>query len=167
MKAVIYARYSSDNQREESIEGQLRECTAFAEKNGITILRHYIDRAYSAKTDNRPEFQNMIKDSKAIEAIVSQVMDLQDTENTTLPVLETELREVESGIQNILNAIQMGILTKSTKSRLEELETSKEDLEIKIANEKIAKPRISAEFVTFWLHKFRKLDINRQDTGSG
>ena len=57
----------------------------------------------------------------------------------------------------------MGILTKSTKSRLEELEVSKEDLEIKIANEKIAKPRISAEFVTFWLHKFRKLDINRQD----
>ena len=43
MKAVIYARYSSDNQREESIEGQIRECTAFAEKNNITILRHYID----------------------------------------------------------------------------------------------------------------------------
>lgn len=63
MKAVIYARYSSDSQREESIEGQIRECTAFAEKNGITILRHYIDRAFSAKTDNRPEFQNMIKDS--------------------------------------------------------------------------------------------------------
>ena len=51
MKAVIYARYSSDNQREESIEGQIRECAAFAEKNGITILRHYIDRAFSAKTD--------------------------------------------------------------------------------------------------------------------
>ena len=63
MKAVIYARYSSDSQREESIEGQIRECTAFAEKNGITVLRHYIDRAFSAKTDNRPEFQNMIKDS--------------------------------------------------------------------------------------------------------
>ena len=74
MKAVIYAPYSSDNQREESIKGQLRECTAFAEKNGI---------------------------------------------------------------QNILNAIQMGIRTKSTKSRLEELESSKEDLEIKIANEVI------------------------------
>lgn len=35
MTAVIYARYSSDNQREESIEGQIRECTAFAEKNGV------------------------------------------------------------------------------------------------------------------------------------
>ena len=37
MTAVIYARYSSDNQREESIEGQIRECTAYAEKNGITM----------------------------------------------------------------------------------------------------------------------------------
>ena len=77
MKAVIYARYSSDNQREESIEGQLRECTAFAEKNGFTILRHYIDRAVSAKTDNRPEFQNMIKDSgkKQFEAIIVWKLD--------------------------------------------------------------------------------------------
>ena len=63
MTAVIYARYSSDNQREESIEGQIRECTAYAEKNGITIIKHYIDRAISAKTDNRPQFQQMIKDS--------------------------------------------------------------------------------------------------------
>ena len=436
MKAVIYARYSSDSQREESIEGQIRECTAFAEKNGITILRHYIDRAYSAKTDNRPDFQEMIKDSgkklfdmvivwkldrfarnrydsarykaqlkrngvkvvsatevisegaegiilesvlegyaeyysadlsekvirgrkenalkckfnggtlpigyvideeqhfqidpltapfvldvfkkydkgatmkelrdwlndsgvrntrgqllnfnsiqhmlknrryigeyqyrdilipdgipaivpedlfdrvqeklaqnrkaparhkaeddyllttklfcgycgaylcgesgksrngtihhyykcvsvkkkrtdckkkpvrkqwledlvvnevmkvvmddKAIEAIVSMVMDLQDRENTNLPLYEQQLREAETGIQNLLNAIQQGILTKSTKSRLEELEAAKEDLEIKIANEKIAKPRISPEFVTFWLHKFRKLDVRQQ-----
>ena len=436
MKAVIYARYSSDSQREESIEGQIRECTAFAEKNGITILRHYIDRAYSAKTDNRPDFQEMIQDSgkklfdmvivwkldrfarnrydsarykaqlkrngvkvvsatevisegaegiilesvlegyaeyysadlsekvirgrkenalkckfnggtlpigyvideeqhfqidpltapfvldvfkkydkgatmkelrdwlndsgvrntrgqplnfnsiqhmlsnrryigeykyrdivvpdgipaivplelfdrvqeklaqnkkaparhkaeddyllttklfcgycgaylcgesgksrngtihhyykcvsvkkkrtdckkkpvrkqwledlvvnevmkvvmedKAIEAIVSMVMDLQDRENTSLPLYEQQLREAETGIQNLLNAIQQGILTKSTKSRLEELEATKEDLEIKIANEKIAKPRISPEFVTFWLHKFRKLDVRQQ-----
>ena len=63
MTAVIYARYSSDNQREESIEGQIRECTAYAEKNGFTVVKHYIDRAVSAKTDNRPQFQQMIKDS--------------------------------------------------------------------------------------------------------
>ena len=60
MTALIYARYSTDSQREESIEGQIRECTAYAEKNGITIVKHYIDRAISAKTDNRPEFQQMI-----------------------------------------------------------------------------------------------------------
>lgn len=63
MKGVIYARYSSDNQREESIEGQLRECKEYAERNDITILGTYIDRALSAKTDNRPEFQHMIKES--------------------------------------------------------------------------------------------------------
>ena len=63
MKAVIYARYSCDNQREESIEGQLRECKAFAERKGFKLVGTYIDRAMSAKTDNRPEFQRMIKES--------------------------------------------------------------------------------------------------------
>ena len=63
MNGVIYARYSSDNQREESIDGQLRECKAFAEKNDIRIIDSYIDRALSAKTDNRPAFQQMINDS--------------------------------------------------------------------------------------------------------
>ena len=63
MKGVIYARYSSDNQREESIDGQVRECLAYAEKNGIQIVETYIDRAMTAKTDKRPDFQRMIKDS--------------------------------------------------------------------------------------------------------
>ena len=63
MNAVIYARYSSDSQREESIEGQLRECWEYAERNGMTVVGTYIDRALSAKTADRPEFQHMIKDS--------------------------------------------------------------------------------------------------------
>ena len=65
MKAVIYARFSSHNQREESIDGQIRECKEFAKKNQIEIVRTYIDRAMSAKTDNRPDFQRMIRDSAA------------------------------------------------------------------------------------------------------
>ena len=63
MRAVVYARYSSDSQTENSIEGQLRECKAFAENKSITIIDTYIDRALSAKTDDRPQFQQMIKDS--------------------------------------------------------------------------------------------------------
>ena len=62
MKAVIYARYSSHNQREESIEGQLRECHEFAQKNGFSVVDEYCDRAISGKTDNRPMFQKLIKD---------------------------------------------------------------------------------------------------------
>ena len=108
------------------------------------------------------EVMKVVMDDQAIEAIVSMVMDLQDRENTNLPLYEQQLQEAQRGIDNLLNAIQQGILTKSTKTRLEELEATKEDLEIKIANEKIAKPRISPEFVTFWLHKFRKLDVRQQ-----
>ena len=65
MNAVIYARYSSENQREESIEGQLRECSEFANRKGYTIVKTYADRAISGKkADNRPQFMQMIADSK-------------------------------------------------------------------------------------------------------
>ena len=436
MTAVIYARYSSDNQREESIEGQIRECTAYAEKNGITVLRHYIDRAFSAKTDNRPEFQNMIKDSaknlfdgiivwkldrfarnrydsatykaklkkngvkvisatesisegsegillesvlegfaeyysadlsekvirgmtenalkckfnggampigyiidddrhfqpdpltapfvleafkkytegytiteicdwlndkgvknqrglpltfnsvqhilknrryigefryrdtvvpdgipvivpadlfdrvqerlvknkkaparhkaeeeyllttklfcghcgghmvgesgrsqtslvrryykchntkkrktckkksvkkqwiedlvvnetmkmvwddNAIETIVQMLDNLQELQNTNLPLYEQQLRETNVGIRNLLDAIQQGILTKSTKERLQELESAKDDLEVKITNEKLAKPKAEPNFLRFWLKRFRKLDVTKTE----
>ena len=64
MKAVNYARYSSDNQREDLIEWQVRECTAFAERKGHTVLKVYADRALSGtRADNCPEFQKMISDS--------------------------------------------------------------------------------------------------------
>jgi DNA invertase Pin-like site-specific DNA recombinase len=77
LKGVIYARYSSDNQREESIEGQIRECKVFAERNGIEIIGSYIDRAFSAKTDNRPDFQRMIKESssKAFDVVLVWKLD--------------------------------------------------------------------------------------------
>lgn len=63
MNAVIYARYSSHNQTEQSIEGQLRDCYEYAKRNDLTIIGEYIDRAISGKTDERPDFQRMIKDA--------------------------------------------------------------------------------------------------------
>ena len=62
-KAVIYARYSSDNQSEQSIEGQIRVCNEYAERNNIMIIDSYIDRAMTGTNDRRPEFQRMISDS--------------------------------------------------------------------------------------------------------
>lgn len=64
LKAAIYARYSSDNQREESIEAQIRAIEQFASKNNIQIVKTYTDKAKSATTDNRPMFLQMIKDSE-------------------------------------------------------------------------------------------------------
>lgn len=63
MKAVIYARFSSSSQREESIEGQLQVCHEYAKANGYTVIEEYIDRAASATTDQRAQFQKMIADS--------------------------------------------------------------------------------------------------------
>lgn len=76
-KAVIYARYSSHNQREESIEGQLRECHEFALKNDLVIVDEYIDRALSGKTDNRPSFQRLIRDSEKgrFDAVIMYTLD--------------------------------------------------------------------------------------------
>ncbi len=61
---VIYARYSSHNQKEESIEQQVEECMVFAALNHIKIIQVYSDKALSGKTDKRPQFQKMMRDAE-------------------------------------------------------------------------------------------------------
>lgn len=75
--AVIYARYSSSGQREESIEGQLRDCYEFAKKNGLMIVGEYIDKALTGKTDKRPDFQRMMRDCErgVFKAVICWKMD--------------------------------------------------------------------------------------------
>lgn len=63
MNVVIYARYSSHSQTEQSIEGQLHTCYEYARNNGYLVVGEYIDRAQSGTTDSRAEFQRMIADS--------------------------------------------------------------------------------------------------------
>lgn len=63
-KAVIYARYSSHNQRDASLEQQIAECRRYAERNGYMVSAIYQDAAISGRTDDRPDFQRMMKDAK-------------------------------------------------------------------------------------------------------
>ena len=63
INVVIYARYSCSGQREESIEGQLKVCHEYAEKNNLTVINEYIDKAMTGRSDDRPQFQQMIEDS--------------------------------------------------------------------------------------------------------
>ena len=63
MNVVIYARFSSHSQTEQSIEGQLKVCNEYAAANNYVVVGEYIDRAQSGTTDNRTEFQRMIADS--------------------------------------------------------------------------------------------------------
>ena len=77
MNVVIYARYSSSAQREESIDGQVRVCKSFADANDMQVIDVYADRALSGKTDARPEFQRMIRDSRSgrFEAVLCYAVD--------------------------------------------------------------------------------------------
>lgn len=75
--AVIYARYSSSGQREESIEGQLRECHDFARRNGLTVVGEYVDKALTGRSDKRPDFQRMLRDCErgVFQAVICWKMD--------------------------------------------------------------------------------------------
>jgi len=147
------------------------ECGTSRNKN----VHHYYKCANAKRTKTRKkrtvrkewledlvvnETMKMIRDDDCIRSIVDAVMILQEQENTVLPLLEKQMKDIERGIENLLNAIQEGILTSSTKGRLEKLEAQQKELEIRIAEEKLAKPKVSADFVKFWLTNFRKLDPN-------
>ncbi len=77
MIAALYARYSSDLQREESIVAQFRACREYCKKKGYTIIHEYADEAYSGTNDNRPQFQQMLADAEAgmFEVVVAHKID--------------------------------------------------------------------------------------------
>ena len=77
MNIVIYSRYSSDKQTENSIEGQLKVCHEFAERNSYVVIGEYIDRAMTGRNDDRPAFQRMLEDSKkkTFEAVLVYQLD--------------------------------------------------------------------------------------------
>ena len=117
-----------------------------------TVRKEWLEDLVIAET------MKLIQDDAVIDAIVAEVLELQEQENTTLPLLEKQMKEVENSIENMLNAIQAGVLTSSTKARLEKLEEQQKELEVRIAEEKIAKPRLSENQIRFWLTRLRKLD---------
>ncbi len=122
-----------------------------------TVRKDWLEDLVVAKT------RELIEDDTVLDAIIAKVMELQNKENTNLPLYEKQLRETETSIENMLNAIQAGILTSSTKERLETLETQKKELEARIAEERLAKPKLSEDFVRFWLTRFRKLDLSQKE----
>ena len=90
-------------------------------------------------------------------------MKLQSKENTVLPLLKKRFADTQKSIDNMLDAIQQGILTASTKERLESLEKQKSELSVQIIKEEMAKPTLSREQIIFWFYRFRKLNTKRLD----
>lgn len=105
MIAVIYARYSDSKQTEQSIEGQLKVCTKYAETHGYTIIREYIDRAQSGKTDDRTQFRKMLSDSKKQEFDVVIVYSIDRFGRNILQALLNEKNLQDNGV-TILSATE-------------------------------------------------------------
>ena len=141
---------------------------------GIPLLRGWAGRKAAWREDKNPVRKEWLEDmvvnatmkmlmnNATIDTIVFTLMTLQDAENTVLPLYEKQLREVKSSIDNLLNAIQQGIFTRSIKERLDELKALRDELENKIAVEKLAKPRIAEKQLRFFLEKFRRMDVANQ-----
>ena len=100
-----------------------------------------------------------LSDDKTIDRMADDVMALLSEENEMIPALEAQLKQVRSSIDNIMKAIEQGVVTRTTRSRLEELEHEEESLTANIKAEEAKKPKISKEFILFTLDKFRKLDL--------
>jgi len=105
------------------------------------------------------EITEMLLDESNIDRIVWAVLDYQEKGNQSLPLLQKQLDETTKAIENMLNAIQQGIFTASTKERLEALEENKKDLEMEILQEELFAPYVSEDKIRFWIHKFRDGDL--------
>ena len=101
---------------------------------------------------------HIIFDDNLINDLADTLIEALGKESTVLPLLKKQLSDVEKSIDNMLNAIQQGIFTKSTKVTLEELEQQKSDLSVRIMQEEMVKPPIDKDKIVFWLTRLRKLD---------
>ncbi len=115
---TIYARYSSNNQTEQSIEGQIRVCREFAQRNGIVIVGTYIDRATTDTNDNREQFQKMLKDSdkKSFDYVLVYKLDRFSRDKYEMTIHKHTLKEngvkLVSAMENIPDSTE-GIILES------------------------------------------------------
>ena len=105
--AVVYARYSSASQNDQSIDGQVRVINDYAKKNGYRIIETYIDRAMTGRNDDRLDFQRMISDSynKEFDAVLVYKLDRFSRNRYDSAVNKRTLRRILND-GNILDSIR-------------------------------------------------------------
>ena len=104
-----------------------------------------------------------VLNGEKINRIIDALLVMQEREDVTIPALRRQLAETEKGIDNMLNAIQQGIFTASTKQRLEELEKQKEELSLSITTAELKKPKLTREYMEHWFSQFRYGDPNDRE----
>ena len=119
--------------------------------------KDFIERAAVVLTVNR-----VLKDEE-IDRIADGILTLQASEDTTIPALKKQLADTERGIENMLNAIQKGVLTSSTKERLEALEKQRDNLKIAVLQAELQKPKYTKEQIVSWIGQFKYGDVNSRE----
>lgn len=136
MRAVIYARYSSENQRDASIEDQVRICRARVEREGWDLVETYADHAFSGTTRLRPGYQQMLEDARAgaFDVVVAEALDRlsRDQEDvaalykqlsfcgvTLLTLTEGLVNELHVGLKGTMNALYIKDLAQKTHRGME------------------------------------------------
>ena len=97
---------------------------------------------------------------QAIDRIADAILGIQNDGDTLTPALMQELKECEKGIENLMNAIQMGILTASTKERLVALEEQREALKLSLLRAQLERPKYSKEYIISWINRFKYGNIH-------
>ncbi len=136
MRAVIYARYSSNNQREASIEDQVEVCRRYIAQQGWVLTEVYSDAAISGATTLRPGYQKLLEDARkgAFEVVVAEALDRlsRDQEDVAglykqlsfasiklITLAEGEISELHVGLKGTMNALYLKDLAQKTRRGLE------------------------------------------------
>ena len=136
------------------------KCLSAKRKRGCdkrAVKKDWIERAVVADT------VNFVLQDKVIARIAKDLIELQEREDTALPLLRSQLEETEKGLENIVNAIQQGLLTPTTKRRLDELEETKIEIEISILQAELQREWLTEEKIIHWISRFRGGDIESKE----
>ncbi len=131
MRAVIYARYSSDLQSEASIEDQAHNCRSRIDAEGWELIDTYSDRAVSGASTLRPGYQQLLMDARAglIDVIVAEALDRLSRDQEDIAALykqltfagvklitlaEGEINELHVGLKGTMNALFLKDLAQKT-----------------------------------------------------
>jgi len=106
---------------------------------------------------------NKVLQDEEIDSIADKLVLMQERENTLLPTLRGQLAEVEKALDNLVTAIQQGLLSKTTKKRLDDLEAQREDLESSIAQAELAHPKYTKDEMVRWISQFKHGDVDSLD----
>ena len=107
--------------------------------------------------------RKLIMNDETIEYLTDLALETFNKESTVLPILQKQYAQTLTAINNLITAMEKGIITPTTKERMEELEAEKSELSIKIMKEEMSQPKLSREEILYWFYKFRKLNPKKLD----